>query len=320
LPGEEEAPDLEVEAAEPVLHDPFLAALGGDAPAAAVFEVSALRHGPFGDRVLSCLRGPMREGMDDLRTETGIDVIEDVDRVALFADGDAFGMLVSGHFPEGGWEKILDDVFPPPRRWGDAWIYDEGGEAVGLWRGQVLVAGESAQHVRDRIDLLEGRGQAARAPLSTEDSYGELYGALTAEMIVEMLGAVDPDMARRAGELLLGGRFNLSASGDVGMVSVLEATSADAADDLARLLAGAMSLARTTARRQGDGHLSDLLELARVVPPPRGDTRFTLELALPESYLDGVLSSWCERMASSFPDEPLDETELPSTALPGGGP
>ncbi len=303
MPGQEEEETDDLEQPEPVYRDPFLDALAGASSGAVVMEVSAFRHSPLGNRVVSCVQGPLREMLDEIHEATGIDFIEDLDRVAIFVDGGLPGMLVSGHFPRGAWDEALKDVSVVTERHGDAVIYELVQEPVAVWRDQFVLFGENEEQIRRRIDLLEGRATPENRPLSPEHTYGEMYGALTKEMLVELLASLDPDLARQTEELLTSARFNLSASGDVGLVGALEATSPEAAADLSRLLAGGLSVARTAARRHGDEKFADLLELARVIPGGRGDSLFRIELALPETYLEEWVSNFCAKLEAGSDEE-----------------
>jgi hypothetical protein len=80
----------------------------------------------------------------------------------------------------------------------------------------------------------------------------------------------------------------VNAMGDVAMVAEVRGPDAEKPKDLARSLGGALALARLQAQASGETSLSELLDLARVVPEGR---QFTVELAVPMPWLEKQLAS-----------------------------
>ena len=262
--------------------DPMLSALSaGASRSAVVLEVNALRYSPVGALLLECLHA--RDGqpspVETLR-RVGIDPLQDLDRVGMTDHG----FLVSGDFRRANWEGLLGESKPVPYgahgqisvirnpRDGSPTLY------ATRWGDSMLHLGTSEQDAREVIDALEGRGRARRPVLTPDQTYGELYGVISAQDLARTLGGSDEwssALASAASQVEL----HLDARQDVALVADVAGDDQGKLDDLAKTLGGALALARVKARSTGDAETAELLDFAQV-QPPRGQ-QMSLELALP---------------------------------------
>ncbi|MDF1563951.1 MAG: hypothetical protein P1V51_12960 [Deltaproteobacteria bacterium] len=280
--------------------DPLLAAFpGGEGGMAVVGELNALRHSPVGEMVLSCLGDKAWGEIEKFKDEIGIDPLEDLDRFG-FSGETAY---LTGDFASVDWDKLMKG--DSPIHWGEKGeIYERGSEVLGVWDDQLVVLGRDRAEVQAAIDRLEGRAEAGAPTIAEHQTYGDVYGVVGAEAIARLLERDQDEISRRIREVAKQVSFHLDASKDVAMVLDLEGSDRESVDELARSLAGAISAGRIAAQEQGEEALADLLDFARVVP--KGES-FTLELALPESYLAEHLGSckWVRPDPDARPEDPL---------------
>jgi hypothetical protein len=150
------------------LHDPLLVAMPSQVKkVAVVVEANALRHSPIGELLLDCFVGtPGHDDLSKLRSKTGLDVLEDLDRVAV-ADRT---VLVSGRFADTNWAELLprmkEQVSSPTTR---LWKGADDGESVLLWKDQLLVVGRSDDEIKATTDRLEGRVPAGEPVIAERD-------------------------------------------------------------------------------------------------------------------------------------------------------
>ncbi len=264
--------------------DPLLAAFpGGEGGVAVVGELNSLRHSPAGEMLLSCLGERGWDEIEKFQNEIGINPLEDLDRFGLAGET----AYLTGDFEGVDWERLMKGS--SPIHWGEQGeVYERNHETIGVWNDEMVIFGKTREEVTDALDRLEGRKEAGSATLSEQQTYGDIYGVVGAEAIVRLLKNDQDEISEKIREVAEQVTFHVDASSDVAMVLELEGSDAQAVDDLARSLAGAISAARIGAQEQDEEALADLLDYARVMP--RGD-RFTLELALPESFLAEHLGS-----------------------------
>jgi hypothetical protein len=290
-PGQPPAP-------APERRDPLLSALPrGKGHTALVFEANALRHSPVGELLLQCL---MRDGgtqLADLRRVTGVDPLQDLDRLVVTDDG----VILSGNFANlrsseaaarmrsqayGDGAQLYE---PPMPEDGDL---PEAGPSIAGWNDQLLVLSRSPSGAREVIDRVEGRSRSEEPPLIPEDStYGEMYGVLSVEQLSQMLGRDQPELLERLREVADSVELHIDARSDVAMVAEVKGADQAKVADLGKSLGAALSVARLKAQAEGQKELAQLLDFARV--RPEGDT-FQLEMALPLAYLQEQLA-WCSK-------------------------
>lgn len=284
--------------------DPVLAALPrGKGKSAMVFEANALRHSPVGELLLACL---MRDGGKNLarfREETGVDPLQDLDRVVVTEDG----LVLSGNFAKSRLAEMLGKGGATAARYGDeAQLYEggfrerrEGADAprpgIATWKDQMIVLGDSPESARAVIDRVEGRGPEEAPVLGEEQTYGEMYGVLSVDLLARMLAPQDAALAQRLREAAENVELHLDASGDVALVADVRGQDAERVQELGKSLGAALAVARVKAQAEGEKELAQLLDFASVDP---SDGSFKLELAVPLEVLR-------ERLA--FCREPLPE-------------
>lgn len=273
-----------VEPAAPVRRDPFLAALpAGADDEVVVLEANALRHSRLGEALVRCALARDPRTFEDIRRQTGIDVLKDVDRIA-YAGG---AVVVSGFFQQLSRDELRKATGAAPERYGEAGTVYEGGRtrpgmAAGTWGDQLLVVADDAAVVRRSLDQLEGRAPPPR-DLPDEIAYGEAYGVIPAQALRRILRNDSDLLADRLAAAATRIELHMDAMQDVAAVVRFRGEDEPALSDLARAVGGVLAGARLQAQASGDPLLSDLLDQASVSPGPRG---FTVQVALPAELVE----------------------------------
>jgi hypothetical protein len=292
--------------------DPVLAALPrGKGRSAVVIEANALRHSPIGELLMECL---MRDGgrrLDEFRRISGVDPLQDLDRVVVTDDG----LILSGDFSKARFaellgERVSSDYGPGARVYepGSVVVHlQDGGTARGrndsalaTWSDQLLVVGDSPASVKEVIDRVEGRGSDEPPIISEGSTYGELYGVLSVEQIAKLLPPDQAELAQRLKQVADTVELHMDARSDVAMVAEIRGSDAAQVTDLGKSLGAALSLARLKAQADGNKDLAQLLDFARVQPD---GTEFKLEMAVPIDVIRERLA-FCrdERKAAGAPE------------------
>jgi hypothetical protein len=272
--------------------DPVLAALPRDrSRTAVVFEANALTNSPVGELLLACIRHDAQEDpLEEFKRQSGIDVLKDLDRVAVSKNA----LLLSGHFAGADWDQIGEHM--TASRHGDkATLYepvrrDDGSparKAFARWDNQLIILGDTTDDLRQAVDRIEGRAPEGPQAIDEQSTYGEVYGVLGTDILNEIVGQDQPELARRIQDAVSRVELHVTAMNDVGMVASVNGGDPAKVDDLARSLGAALSLARLKAQAQGDNTLAELLDLAKIAP---NGTSFQVELALPMAFLEKHLA------------------------------
>ncbi|MHB8876885.1 MAG: hypothetical protein ACYC8T_24575 [Myxococcaceae bacterium] len=275
--------------------DPLLAALPSKVKrAAVVVEANALRHSPVGQLLLDCLLEPGGGELVRFKEQSGIDPLQDLDRVA-YADG---SLILSGNFEKARWEELIGK--------GEGSAYGEQGKVYqpalpdggpgsltfGTWGGQMLVMGKSADQVREALDRMEGRGEPGPPALDESHTYGDIYGIISADELARLLPEDQARLAERLREAASRVELHVDATHDVGMVADVRGTNPADAEDLGKSLGAALALGRLKAQAEGSHELAQILDLARVKP---GSGDFRVELGLPLELLTKSLAHCHDR-------------------------
>jgi hypothetical protein len=294
----------------PKPRDPVLDALPrGDGKTAVVIEANAIRHSPLGELLLECM---MRRGGNDLerfKKETGVDPLEDVDRLVVTDDG----FMVSGHFGDSRVKDLLAErgatsydygdgsrIFEPPTTYtlrdGGTGTRQGPSMAMGVWNDQMLIFGRSPDGVKEVIDRVEGRSSDQRPPVISEgNTYGEMYGVVSVEQFAKMLPPEQREMAERLKEAAENVELHMDVRQDFAMMAEVRGKDEAKVEDLSKSLGGALSMARMKAQADGEKELAELLDFAKVRP---GGNGFELELAVPLEVIQKHLA-WCKEDAAS---------------------
>jgi hypothetical protein len=244
---------------------------------AVMFEVNALRHSPLVDALLKCRA---QQGADDanglelLKEEFGIDVTEDVDRVAV----DSEVLAVSGFFSKLQLPKDLgagEAISSTARLYS---ITSDKGEPAFMARvgDDLVMTSTDRNQLAAAIERAEGR---APASASFPDGVvgGEVYGLVGPAMLQGLLGDADPRLAA-IGKLLTTSAVRMAVDDDAALSLDLGTASAGDAHTLGAAINGAIAMARADARTNGNTELLGLLEQARV--EPRDDGTVALDIAV----------------------------------------
>jgi hypothetical protein len=291
--------------------DPVLAALASKRKrSAVVVEANAIRNSPIGQLLLDCLAARSRgrsNPVEEIKQRVGVDVLQDLDRVAMTEDG----VLLSGHFENARWSEAFKDRATSSSYGEGATFYrmnprtlrdggtSQSSEVVATWKNQLLFVADSPEEAQAIIDRLEGRAPVAEPLITEQQTYGEIYGVLSAQDLAKILPpdqAALADRIRSAAERV---ELHVDTSKDVGIVAQIQGSDSSQVTDLGKSLGAALSLSRLKAQADGDQNVAEFLELARVVPD--GD-QFKLEMALPLALLEKHLA-WCRDTSSPPPEQ-----------------
>ncbi|WP_437578832.1 hypothetical protein [Sorangium sp. So ce887] len=294
--------------------DPLLTALPTDkATSVVVFEASALKESPAGKLWLDCMLARMEmNGFEELGGEFGIDVLEDIDRIAASSGG---LLVVSGRQSP---SERLDSRRGSGRAYGaKGTLFEEEGLLVsGSWGDGLTFVGTDVQAIEAAIDRLEDKVAPAPPVIPEWASYGDAYGVLSADHVAELLEGSAPDIAERLRGAVGQVELHVDASEDVAIVAEVTGPVAADVDDLGKTLGTALSLGRLKAQADGAEQLAELLDLASVSPR---NGRFSLDLALPLPMIQKVLGRCRERRRDGgAPGEEGAGREAPGEEAPGG--
>ena len=260
--------------------DPVLRAMSTNGGGAVFIEVNAIRHSPLVEKVLRCRDGEAMAGFDDLKKAIGVDVLEDVDRLAI---GDE-GIAISGFFEN---FKVPEDLGAPETHEGNdiyAYTSDEGskpGYFAQVGDG-LIVAGEDKDALARAIDRVEGRTSSTPiVPIKSTNS--EIYGRVSSDFLGKFLQNDKDPLAMQVRELVTGGTVRLNVDEHVSASFDVDTNDGAKGKDLAKALGGALAVMRRDAEKQGDAELAALLEKARIMPNDNGS--FALDMAVPGDTL-----------------------------------
>lgn len=250
---------------------------------AVIIEVNSLRHSPLVEAILACRAAQGSDDMQGLalmKEELGIDIGQDVDRIAL--DGEV--LAVSGFFSK----------LQLPAELGEGDAYGDGGRIFSMTDNAgkpafmarvgddlVMTSTDDAQ-LKAAIDRAEGRVEAA--PSFPEGVVGgEIYGLIGPEMIKTLLGASgDPALAGMA-DLLTTSALRMAVDEDAALSLDIGARSEKDAADIGKAISGLLAVARADARTNGETELAALLEQARI--EPHADGSIAVDIAIPGADL-----------------------------------
>jgi hypothetical protein len=263
--------------------DPVLRALPTGTRSAVVVEANALRHSTLGELFVDCLRDGDDDPFAELQEKTGLDLLEDLDRLAVADDT----LVVSGHFGNARWNELFSGG--EPEEYGDqgrVWCGGVG-DCIGAWKDELLVVGPNTDSITRAIDRIEGRADL-EPPIENQQTYGEIYGTVDPEILADLV----PDnggLADKVRQAVRHVRLHADAMDDVALVADLSGDDDAGLTDLGKSLGSALAVARMAARAQGEEELADLLGHARVST----DGGVSIELALPRQLLQKHLEEAC---------------------------
>ena len=277
--------------------DPLLAALGaGRSKMALVIEANAIRFSPIGELLIQCFSFE-GDWLRKIREETGIDILQDLDRIALTDDG----AILTGNFQNARFRQLADRE---PQSYGDdGRLYslypstdsgpghggaDSAYDAIGIWKNQMMIFAPTPSGTQAVLDRVEGRVPGGRSPISESDTYGEVYGVLSVGALSTLLSEGQPDLGRRLQAVAQRIAIHVDVAHDLAVVADVEGSNSQDLQDLGKSIAAALSVALLQARMTSEAELAEILEHARVIP---GEKSFRLELALPIKVIEKQLAS-----------------------------
>lgn len=281
---ENQADDEPKEAARDPLHEvlPY-----DEKKGAVVIEASAIRFSELGEKILDCLGARAAEDLEEMKKETGIDLLDSLDRIGISGES----LVVSGRF-EG--LKLPESKEEPYGDHGRILRNEHSARAAAVWNNELFLMGENEADLKLQIDRLEGRAERQEKRFPDHLAYGEVYGWVPVELMASMLPSdgTNGRLGERLREVADKIELHVSVEKDVGVVARVMGNNADSEgiSELGKSIGGAMALGRVLARNQEEQDLAEILELARV--SPRGDA-FDLELALPSDLLLKHFASEC---------------------------
>jgi hypothetical protein len=280
----------------PPPRDPVLAALPSTVKTGAVvIEANAIRHSDLGDLMVQCLFTGNPEVLNGMR-DAGFDPLENLDRVAVADDT----LMLTGDFSKADFKRLgpigNEKDFGPNATLMTP-LKGDGGVAthVGVWKGQVLVVGETENEVTPVLDRLERKGDPAEQPvLSERDQYGEVYGVLKAKPFAEDLADENPQLAKLLEEAASSIRLHADVTHDVGVVAEIEGSDPAKTQDLRKAIGSALTLAKLQAQAKGQDDAAEVLGFAKVAQAKNGSANFNLEAGLPYEFLERQLKRCVE--------------------------
>ena len=254
-----------------------------------VIEANAIVNSPLGEILLGCMDAEAQGLLEKMKRELGIDPVQALDRVAL---GDQGQLLLSGHFQELDAKAFFGERYSanPAGDKGVLYSHKDRSDFVGIWDGQMIVAGKSEAQVREAIDRLEGRIETEPA-MRRDVQYGEAYGRVDHRFVSKLLG--DPQLEERLAEVVNNIELHVDTRDSVAMELRFLGDDADRLDELARSLGSLVALARVKAKAEGNEELEHLLEFAEV--SGRGGSDFKLRLALSLDFIRETLGECAGR-------------------------
>lgn len=241
-----------------------------------VLELNALANSRVGELLLRCLA----PDFERLKKESGIDASRDLDRLLITEHGaivsGLFSDLVSRMTEEGVARTAYGQhgtIVTPTRS-------EKGSPPppTALWRDELIITGETEEHLRRTIDVLEGRLPASPSPVSPEMAYGEAYGILTGDTLRALFPVEEAPGLERLLEAARQAEVHLDARDDVAMVIRVDTTDEELSKELVASLRTMLRAARIGARASRDELLQDLLSQASIVPEAGG---LRAEVAVP---------------------------------------
>jgi hypothetical protein len=280
--------------------DPVLALMPSSVKRGAVVgEYNAIINSELGPKLTQCLFG---DGDDkflrDLR-DAGVDPVNGIDRVAMIDDN----VVITGDFKNVKWKELVrpDTVkdYGPHAQLFETTKWDGGTETLGVWNGQMFIAGGDEASIKATLDRLEGRGITGPPVLDDSMAYGEVYGVMNAAPVAAMLRKSEPKLADLILQSAKSMQVHMDVGHDVGMVADVTPGDPAMSEELRRTLGGALSLARMQAAAKGDNDTAGILDLARV-QAAGGAGAFRLEAGLPHDFMKKALDECIEERRRGF--------------------
>jgi hypothetical protein len=289
--------------AAPVIDPVFTALATTKKGTAVLIEANALRNSPVGQLALDCFLRTREEGEDNpiqkLRDEANVDVLRDLDRVAIMDEG----VVVTGHFAHARWGNLVKDEARPRSYGAKATIYEPedrigrdgrryprpNAEHVTTWGDNLLYVGTGVENTRRIMDTLEGREPVPAPALTPDQMHGDVYGVISAKHVAELLPFNQKDLVEVLPEVMKELELHVDAARDVRVTAELKGVDPARADELAAMIEAGLVLARMKETRKGNHLAVMVLERVRLT---RNGAQLRLEAEVPLAMLEQELA-WC---------------------------
>lgn len=287
---------LPVQGAPPQVRDPVLAAMPTSIKnGAVVLEANAIRNSDLGNLMVECVFTGQGEVLEKMK-DAGFDPLNDLDRLAVADDA----VMLSGDFSKTDFPSLMKVT--PKRSFGanselfSRPLVDGGqGQQMGVWKGQMVVLGDTEEDVTAVLDRLDGKGdQTAPRVLTDADAYGEMYGIIKAGPLAAGLAEENPALAQLLEEAASSIKVHADVSHDVGVVAEIVGSDPTKTQDLRKALGTALTLAKLQAEAKGNKSAAEVLGFARVAQAKGDSANFHLEAGLPYEFLEKQLKKCVE--------------------------
>jgi hypothetical protein len=152
----------------------------------------------------------------------------------------------------------------------------------------MIIVGDDPAAVKAVIERMEGRTNETEPPLIDEtQTYGEIYGKISADDIARMLPPDQQELANRLRDAAEEIELHVDTQSGVAISANVMGPNGEQVTDLGKSLGGALSLLRLKAKAEGETELAELLDHARIAPQ---GNEFKLEMALPIEMLKQQLA------------------------------
>ncbi len=276
----------------PQVRDPVLAAMPTSVKnGAVVIEANAIRHSELGNLMIECVFAGKDESVLAGLKDAGFDPVDKLDRVAV-ADST---LILTGDFSGTDVGELINAdtrrQFGPNAELFSRSRSDGGvGQPMALWKGQVLVTGDSEEEVTTVLDRLDGKGDPTeKRVLTDEDAYGEMYGIIKPGPLAAALSEENPALAALLDSAASTIKIHADVSHDVGLVADIQGSDPTKTQDLRKALGSALTLAKLQAEAKGNKSAAEVLGFARVSQAKGGFADFHLEAGIPHEFLEKQL-------------------------------
>ena len=290
-----------------------------------ILDLASFARSPIGEIIVDCMSRQERSVFSEFRERTGRSPLDVINRIAItddvfFIEGDFSELDVIGLIDKDNVEmttagkvkrfyRNLDAPSPLdalPREGermdevaltssldtapvADSVHTGDSGRRrleAAIWDDSILMVASENGGVEEAVGILEGTIPFDESVFPEAQAYGDLFGRMSIDKAADFFKK-DESFATRFKEVVDDVYFHVDASEDVAIVADVQGQDEAEMSDLAVAMGGVLSLARLTARADGNQKLRELLDFTAI---GKANSGFQLELALPLSYLETHLA------------------------------
>ncbi|MBN2530459.1 MAG: hypothetical protein JXR76_28995 [Deltaproteobacteria bacterium] len=282
--------------------DPLLVAMSGAAARSdhVVLDLTSLQKTPIGQILIDCMSQKESNPISKFKEKTGRSPLDTIERVAitddvLFLEGDFANLDVLELLGKETYnvaenesvKRFYKKQSPTKETSSDKSDDDSPVLHAAIWNDSMLmIAKNDDGGVEEAVGILEGKIPFDESVFPQDQAYGDLFGRMSIDSAAHLFESNDA-FATRFTEVVSDVYLHVDASEDVAIVADVQGENDTEMSDLAVAMGGVLSVARLTARANGNEKLHNLLEFTTI--GHRGDG-FQLEVAFPLSYLEKHLA------------------------------